>query len=113
MNEQEYRMGGDEIANAWFAYKMVAAKSTRPAKCVVDFCAGYNAALMDDEPTFEDILKDISKDATVEIKFDDADGCAYPWMVRIHAHTDRIAGIVSYAQNLEELRQNIITEVYF
>lgn len=39
-----YLKGGKEAQSAWFAYKEAVKNTTRPAKCVVDFVAGFNAA---------------------------------------------------------------------
>lgn len=39
-----YSKGGKEAQTAWFAYKEAAKNTTRPAKSVVDFVAGFNAA---------------------------------------------------------------------
>jgi len=43
-NNINYHRGGNEASKAWFAYKAAAANTTRPAKSVVDFVAGWNAA---------------------------------------------------------------------
>lgn len=39
-----YLKGGKEAQSAWFTYKEAVKNTTRPAKCVVDFVAGFNAA---------------------------------------------------------------------
>lgn len=38
-----YLKGGKEAQTAWFTYKEAVKNTTRPAKCVVDFVAGFNA----------------------------------------------------------------------
>ena len=39
----DYLKGGKEAQTAWFAYKEAVKNTTRPAKSVVDFVAGFNA----------------------------------------------------------------------
>ena len=39
-----YLKGGTEAQSAWFTYKEAVRNTIRPAKCVVDFVAGFNAA---------------------------------------------------------------------
>ena len=43
MNYDPYHRGGALAKKAWFEYKDFVKDSTRPAKCVVDFVAGFNA----------------------------------------------------------------------
>lgn len=38
-----YLKGGKEAQTAWFTYKEAVKNTTRPAKSVVDFVAGFNA----------------------------------------------------------------------
>ena len=37
-----YDKGGKEAQSAWFTYKEAVKNTTRPAKSVVDFVAGFN-----------------------------------------------------------------------